>query len=249
MDVTLSSDEIFHEVVVATRDLYPALSDLREIRRPGWHQIITPGGPAGVNQVLHAELEGTDAEIEGAIDDAIASFRTAFRWFVGPASRPADLAERLARRGLAGHVSLGMARATAAGAAPNVVRVDDSTLGAYTAVTEAGWGASGPLGFHRQLLDDPRYRLFLAFDGDVPAATASYASTGRSAHLLGGVVLPAYRRRGLYRALVAARLADAAAAGLPLATSHARASTSAPILAALGFDTVCELRVFTGSPA
>ena len=32
--------------------------------------------------------------------------------------------------------------------------------------------------------------------------------------------------------------------GIPLATSHARESSSAPILAALGFDTVCRIGVY-----
>jgi len=56
--------------------------------------------------------------------------------------------------------------------------------------------------------------------------------------------LPPFRKRGLYRAMVAARLAHARAHGIPLATSHAREATSAPILAALGFDTVCRIGVY-----
>jgi GNAT superfamily N-acetyltransferase len=88
--------------------------------------------------------------------------------------------------------------------------------------------------------------MFLAYDRGVPAATASYVACERSAYLIGGVVLPAHRGRGLYRDLVHARLAHARARGLMLATSHARESTSAPILERLGFETVCQMAMYFG---
>ncbi|MBA3819707.1 MAG: hypothetical protein H0X17_12495 [Deltaproteobacteria bacterium] len=43
-----------------------------------------------------------------------------------------------------------------------------------------------------------------------------------------------------------ARLAHARARGLALATSHARELTSAPILAGLGFQTLCRLGTYGG---
>lgn len=63
---------------------------------------------------------------------------------------------------------------------------------------------------------------------------------------MGGVVLPSYRGRGLYRALVHARLAHARARGIAIATSHAREATSAPILEAIGFETVCRFPLYVG---
>jgi GNAT superfamily N-acetyltransferase len=59
-------------------------------------------------------------------------------------------------------------------------------------------------------------------------------------------VLPRFRGRGLYRALVGARLADARARGIALATAHAREETSAPLLEKMGFETVCRFPVFHG---
>jgi len=64
---------------------------------------------------------------------------------------------------------------------------------------------------------------------------------------MGGVVLPAYRGRGLYRALVAARLGHALARGLELATSQAQAATSAPLLEHFGFRAVCELALYANT--
>ena len=59
------------------------------------------------------------------------------------------------------------------------------------------------------------------------------------------MVLPHARGRGLYRALVARRLREAARDGIALATSHAQADSSAPILARMGFATFCRFPVFS----
>jgi GNAT superfamily N-acetyltransferase len=63
---------------------------------------------------------------------------------------------------------------------------------------------------------------------------------------MGGVVLPALRGRGVYRALVSARLEHARSRGISLATCQA-GRMSAPILERLGFETVCRFLVFSRS--
>src|SRR5262249_23948322 len=99
---------------------------------------------------------------------------------------------------------------------------------------------------HRLILADParRHRLFVARCDGAAAATAGYMALDRSAYLVGGVTLPRFRRRGLYHALVGARLRPAAERGLALATSLAIADTSAPILAQMGFAVVAPAIVF-----
>jgi GNAT superfamily N-acetyltransferase len=99
---------------------------------------------------------------------------------------------------------------------------------------------------HRLALADPsrRQRLVLARYGGEPVGAAGLFVLERSVMLQAGVVLPAYRRRGLYAAMVHARLAIAAALGRELAISHARGDTSAPILAALGFEVVAHFRSY-----
>lgn len=57
----------------------------------------------------------------------------------------------------------------------------------------------------------------------------------RVCRLWGGGVLPEFRRRGVYRALVASRIADARTRGATLALAKASAGTSAPILRQAGF--------------
>lgn len=83
--------------------------------------------------------------------------------------------------------------------------------------------------------------MFLARWNGEPAGASAVALLPRSAVLLGAVVLPKHQGRGLYRALVDARLHEARRRGCTLATSQARAGTSHPILGRLGFRDVCRL--------
>jgi GNAT superfamily N-acetyltransferase len=128
--------------------------------------------------------------------------------------------------------------------------VDRASLDAFSRVMAEGWGGElAAIATTNRLiaaLPEARQQMFLArWDGE-PAAVASYVACPRSAYLLGGVVLPRFRGRGLYRALVQARLADARARGIGLATSHAREATSAPILERLGFATICQFPRYFG---
>jgi GNAT superfamily N-acetyltransferase len=60
-------------------------------------------------------------------------------------------------------------------------------------------------------------------------------------------VVPAFRGRGMYRALVRARLAHAAARGATLALVHAE-PTSSPVLQRLGFGVYGQQRVLAFRP-
>jgi GNAT superfamily N-acetyltransferase len=238
------------EVVVTPRRAFPQLPDLRVIERPGWLQIVTPSiKTGGLNEVLYSLLDARDAD--AVIDTAIAIYRDLglkFRWNAGPGSGPSDLAERLERRGLAPSRGRGMARSTDIGDTVGVVEVDRSTVGDYTHVMATGWNAENAplLALHHHLLVEGRHRLFVAYCDGIAAAAASYVPFTRSAFLMGGVVLERFRGRGLYRALVHARLGHARARGISLATTHARESTSAPILEKLGFETVCTMSMYFG---
>lgn len=245
--------DLHEEVIVTPRRAFPRLPDLQLIERPGWLQIVTPSiKSGGFNEVIYSLLDERSADT--AIDEAIATYRTLglkFRWNAGPGSGPADLCERLEQRGLTRSSGRGMARSTDGGPPANVgvvVEVSAATLDHYTHVMAAGWGADGAaLGAaHQHILDEGQHRLFVAYCDGVPAAAASYAPFPRSAFLMGGVVLAEFRGRGLYRALVQARMAHARARGITLVTSHARESTSSPILEKMGFETVCRFPMFFG---
>lgn len=241
-----NTDALLDELLVAPRRAFPTWAGTQVIEGPGWLQIITPSvRRGGLNQVLQSELD--EHEADARIDATIAQYRALdlhFRWDVPPHPRPPDLARRLEQRGLAATEVVGMARATQPELDDppgdiTVVEVDDATIDAFARVMAEGWGVDvtpfEPL--HRALLDDParRQTMVLASCAGEPAGIAASVTLERSVYLLGGVVLPQWRGRGVYRALVATRLRHAAARGRSLVTVHALASSSAPLLARLGF--------------
>ena len=249
-------DEILTEIIERPREAYVPVPDLQIIERPGWRQIVTPSvKTGGMNEVSLARL--TVGEVDAVIEATIAQYRELgckFVWRVGPDSAPSDLADRLSRRGLVHNVACGMARSTEM--TPPELRVDevdDATIDLFTQTMAAGWNMDpGPIAVvNRTALGlggegAPRHHLFLAYCDGKPAATAGAVVFARSVYLLGGVTLPEFRGRGAYRALVAARLAFARARGIALATSHARAQTSAPILERLGFEMLVRYDTFSG---
>lgn len=247
----VQDNEILAEVLERPRHAYVVLPDMRVIERPGWFQLITPSFTQGGFNDVHAELADADADrVIAATIDEYRRLGVKFRWTVGPASKPADLADRLSRAGLVRTDSFGMARATdLTPVSPiAVVRVDATTVDRFTETMSDGWGrdAAPFRAAHRAMLASANQHMFLATcDGDY-AGAATYVSFPRSAYLLGAVVHERFRGRGVYRALVEARLADAAARGITLATTHAMAKTSAPMLVRFGFRTVCELVSFRG---
>lgn len=251
-----SKEDIVYQALVAPRAGLVGRSDTQIIERPGWWQIVTPSfTQGGMNEVGCDELPAESCD--ELIDQTIESYKRLgllFRWMLGPRTRPVDLAERLARHGLHRSESVAMACATASvvAEAPPAIRVsavDLANVDDFTEVMAQGWQTSAaPLDeLHRRMVDDPsgRHQLFVARHGERLGAAASYVALERSAYLIGAVTLPSCRGLGLYRALVHARLRHARERGLQLATTIARPETSAPILAQLGFTTVCSVPVFS----
>jgi hypothetical protein len=128
-----------------------------------------------------------------------------------------------------------------------------SVFDEYLDCWHAGWDVKvddrdGWIADHVRAIATGRFHFFLARVGGEPAGTAGYIAKSRSVYLVGGNVLPRFRERGVYRALLDMRLVRAAAAGFELATTQAREATSAPILEALGFETLYRSRIYKWSP-
>lgn len=249
-----TEEELFQEIMVEPRWAFLPRGDTQVIQREGWLQLLTPSfKQGGLNGVVFSAIEPEDAE--RVIDETVelyARHGVVFRWTLSPDSRPADLADRLAKRGLRSHPVRYMYRATSCeGLAESelVEEVDPRTVADFSNVMARGWEMDqAPIEtYNRALLADGsrRHRLFLARHNGEPAGAAGLTAFERSVFLVGAVVLPAFRGRGLYRALTLARLRWAASRGLRLATTHAKEDSSAPILEALGFSTHCRCLTFT----
>jgi GNAT superfamily N-acetyltransferase len=238
--------------------------DTRIVERDGWYQVITPSSGSVVgNEVVVSRVAAADAD--GVVRDTIAMYAAAgvpFRWSVGPLTEPAGFGANLAAHGFRRSEGRGMAIAPAAwvaAAAPpadvTVERITGATVDDYLATSDAGWELPEAAGEraarrddHERALATGRYHYFLARRGGEPAGTAGFITKPRSAYLVGGVVLPAFRGTGVYRALLDARMRAIASLGLPLATTMARESSAAPILARLGFETLFHSQMYYWAP-
>lgn len=236
----MTRDEVVRELIDGPSRAYVPFPELEVVERPDFARLTCSLFPTGgFNGISRTKVSA--AEVDALIDSTLADYRRRglrFRWSVMPDCTPSDLAARLAARGLVASEVVAMSLPLSAGHGSAMAR-EVSEPDAFTRVMAEGWGApfEALLHVNRAVLADParRQRLFVSFVDGEPAGAAGMMVFERSAYLLGGVVLERFRRRGAYRALIEARLAVAHAAGCGLATSHANAKTSAPLLAQWGF--------------
>jgi GNAT superfamily N-acetyltransferase len=225
--------------------------DTSVIARDDWYQLVTPSAPSTrLNEIAYSKLSPDDADAAiGAAIDTYHALEKPVKWCVGPWTEPTDFAARLARRGFTSWDVAGMGIATdppfRGGRDVAVSEVDDELLAEYVAASVRGWGQprsqfeaeltayAGALGA------TPRIGHFFAARVDgLFVGTAELVVRPGYCYLTGGQVLEAARGRGVYLALLAARLEFLRQRGFGYAVTHARVATSAPILAAHGFETL-----------
>jgi ribosomal protein S18 acetylase RimI-like enzyme len=116
------------------------------------------------------------------------------------------------------------------------------------AVSNAAFGREEPWRLAQLIgrLEDPTQALFVAYDNGRPVSSGRLElAPGKAfAGLYGGGTVPDYQGRGAYRALVAARAAEATRRGCRFLTVDAR-ETSRPILERLGFRPLATIRGWT----
>ncbi len=236
--------------------------DTRIVERDGWYQLITPSsGSVSGNEVVLSQVAAEDAD--AVVHETIATYAAAgvpFRWSVGPLTQPAGFGAVLEAHGLRASEGRGMAiappdwRPAAPSADLRVELATPDTIDEFLAASDAGWEREPPADQaarrddHVRALATGRFHLFVARRDGAIAGSAGFITKPRSAYLVGGVVLAAHRKAGVYRALLDERLRRIAALGLPLATTLARESSSAPILERLGFETVFRSRMYFSPP-
>jgi GNAT superfamily N-acetyltransferase len=227
--------------------------DTRIIERPGWYQVVTPSVRTYLNEVLLSQVAPEDAD--HIIDETLATYRehgARMRWNVGPLTQPADFGERLERRGFQAVPLRAMGIDTAAAFDPRpggicVEEIDRAGLHGYVVAMLRGWSmtedqVAEEIRTHAAALArEPRVVHFFGatMDGEC-VATAALVLHADFGYFIGGQVHERARGRGIYRGLVAARLAFLHARGMGYAVTHAHEATSAPILEHLGFETLFE---------
>ncbi|HEX2554965.1 MAG TPA: GNAT family N-acetyltransferase [Microvirga sp.] len=228
-------------------------------------RMVGPGPEASANGVLASRLD--EASADAAIAGTIAFFRdrgSAFEWKLYDYDSPADLASRLAAAGLepeepetfvAFPVETG-ARFRDPPPGVRIERVDDpATFGAIEQVNGAVYGRPD----HARWLaatvaaekrgDPDALSVHAAFAGDEPVAVAWMRHRRGDAFgsLWGGATLAPWRGRGLYSALVGARVAEARARGCRWLTVDC-SPMSLPILVRCGFTPLAVTTPYIWSP-
>jgi hypothetical protein len=247
--LTPASDvDVRQDAIAAMALAYYPVPGQRVIDRPDWFQVITPS-------IKHGSLNGIERsvitrDVDAVIDRAISDYRSIgckFRWTVPPGSAPGDLGERLERGGLERRELVQMVRDTrepfAAVPGITVERVTAATIGEFADVNASGWSGDATELRELYVAALEHQAMYLARVDGVPAGASSMNTFARTAYLRGGVVLPQFRGRGVYRAMVAARVA---ACERDVVTTAANGATSAPILVRMGFTEVARYRAYRG---
>jgi GNAT superfamily N-acetyltransferase len=225
-----------------------------------WH------GMAGRGFVVYRDLGGLEgADLDELIARQVRAFAErgeSFEWKLHGHDRPADLPERL---GAAGFVpeeeeTVVIAPVSEIASAPRLPDgvtlrevIERADLERIAALEQTIWGSDHhwlPEMLHGEHLADPEgLTVVVAEAGDemVCAAWVRFERGTDFVTLWGGATLPQWRRRGIYRAMVAHRASLAAERGFGLVEVDA-SDDSRPILERLGFIAVTTTTPYVWSP-
>ena len=225
-------------------------------RDPHGRFAIFLGEGTSVQSATVQRVRLTDEEAPRALAEIRALLRSLGRegaeWELGESTTPPDLVDRLLSLGLHRDerepVATGMVLRASQITAPRgvvarkVASVDE--LVAARRVQQSAFGDPRPVSrelaetdFAREGVDGSTFAAFL---GGRLVAAGYAAYTPWASILFGGATLSEARGQGAYRALVAARAAEAEERGAPMLVTHA-GRMSRPILERLGFEPVAQI--------
>jgi len=233
--------------------------------------VILTHGPIPMPEFGSASRIRFGPAIEGPIAMVRAWFaargRERFVWLVGPSTTPTDLERRLLDLGAEANPggADGMAMVLDHEPLPSPADIElrrVETFADYAAAWEVMFEGFDMPGEERDAVratlrerwvataDDPGRWSYLARVEGMPVAEGSVRRTVHGPlWLAGGVTLPSFRGRGIYRALVRARWDDAVRLGAGALVVIANVDTSYPILERLGFRAVGRVRLLADRSA
>ena len=232
-------------------------------RSGGLSWVMTLGEDEGYNSVYRVELPPDRAR--AGIDRAVERFRSAglcSLWWLGPTTRPRDLAQRLERRGFRLMESLyGMAldltRPLDRAVLPEgleLARIEDGErLREVIEIFTPAVGAS-PLEGRQDLaalkalgLKEGPYRHFAGLLEGAVVSSSSYYGKGEAVNLDFVCSDPDHRGRGFAKAVFLAALEEAVKEGYTRAVLQAT-EAGRPLYGSLGFEELCAFELWADYP-
>jgi hypothetical protein len=238
----------------------PARRGEERVVRPGYAAIIGAETDAHHNVVQRLRL--APDEVRETVAEVRAIFaakgRREITWEVGDHAEPTDLAERLMSLGMKpfvpNEISVGMVLTRPLAAVDTTITV--RRVETFEEFARAAWIFRRGFGSDDAPEADPEiakrweehrgvavFERYLAFDGSEAVAAADALFLEAGVIMCGGSTLASSRSKGAYRALVAARWEEGRRRGTPTLITQAGAM-SRPILNRLGFEEVCQIRIF-----
>ncbi|MCA9926450.1 MAG: GNAT family N-acetyltransferase [Anaerolineales bacterium] len=207
---------------------------------------------ANANQVIAEQRNWYKNEVNGA----------GLEWKIYDHDVPPDLKERLSAQGFEAEevealLVLDLEQCPPVYLQPVTVDVrritDPEQLGDVPMIQEAAWGSE--FGWLEKTLQDNLtkqpdfWSIYIAYVDDAPACAAwiSFPPDSQFAGLWGGATVPAYRKMGVYTAVVATRVQEAIQRGYRFLTVDA-SDMSRPILEKRGFQLLTYTTPFVWKP-
>jgi GNAT superfamily N-acetyltransferase len=247
----------------------PAAPGIEVITTPRFVVTMQPDFPIpGPNSVTWVRCRPDEAdEVIREARAIVAPHRLAFMWILDPETEPPNFADSLGehnvhpdRHGPSVDVMVLPVTASIHGSVVTGLEMrdalaDDQSFNQADAVNREAFKSDLPgdpaanARRRQNQVDAGNRRLILATIDGEPAGSAGISLFPPSGAIInGGAVRPKFRGRGIYRAMVAARLAMAREAGVGGLAVWGGAM-SAPILAKLGFQTVGWRKFFLDASA
>ena len=235
-----SSDQILEASAAWVSPWFPPKSVHVDM---GWLEFYVVDGAATVMRVLPEDMAGAEL-----VDRVLAELRnqgvTEAFWTVGPMYSPENVDQVLLDLGARVHGTIDIRACPLPRALPDDQLPDAATappvcmredVAEFERVNALAWGYPQPsVADVDKTFASLTEGSFIGYWNDTPAGAGGYTLAGEVARLWGAAVVPAFRRRGVYRTLVRARLAEAMSRGATLALVHANDQTSS--LQRLGFQ-------------
>lgn len=216
------------------------------------------------NKVVRSDFRFDVDEKINKVIDLYKSKQKSFAWWIGQNSKPDDLSLRLISKGFAlEDTYIGLALSV-----KNIPTIHSSEwlvkealtekeIREHVSVNEAVWGmdnASVKAAVGERMaylaLPDRGGGYIVAYNHEqkpIGNGTFRISSNGQTMYLIGSAVLPQYRNRGVYHALLQYRFNKSIKAGCEYLTVQARKGTSEPILRRLGFEEYCKFDMYVKS--